>query len=227
MDRHPPSDNAFAHIRETLGDEAADTIINALGGTEWRIPSVAALSDDHMLVRHLGWPLAEAVCTEMVGEQIIIPLGGRKASYSRKELVEAIERGLSRNEMAMHFGISTRQLRRRLGKCGLSGQNNRTHHRRGRKTNTPQAIAIRDRIICDLIDGRISDTLASVKLGLPIVTIRDLARRYRKFRTTDPAAEARARADASPAASNGGLTGGDASGTAPTPQKAKRQPVAA
>ncbi|MGU3398145.1 hypothetical protein ACLBWS_00110 [Brucellaceae bacterium D45D] len=116
---NPDSDSAL--MIELLGEELFDRIRDAFGGMEISIPYLRTLSDSHILVKRLGWDDARSFCENFNGGRIYIPQK-EKSSWTRDQyIINAINRGIPRNEIAQALGISTRALRRVTSSLGLSG----------------------------------------------------------------------------------------------------------
>lgn len=224
---HFKPDSQSEYVIDVLGADFARKLALHFGGVELWVPRDAP--DEHEIVVALGREDADRLTHYFGGEKIYIPLttlrardGGTIGEDPRVAFIrECSGLGLARHQIALRLGISIRQLRRIIGKHGISEICSRQPARNGMAASV---IERRDEIAAKVIGGELTPGKAARMLGLSAGSVNALALKFRRFGTTDPAA---ARKTGAPAVSNGGLTALDAASPSPTPQTIQRAPVAA
>ena len=88
-------------VVEVIGYTAFTNLIEALGGTEFRVPS----EPTPMVIQLLGRESAEALCLELAGFKINIP-NGRTTPSAKAKVCALVEKGLKENEIALAIGCT-------------------------------------------------------------------------------------------------------------------------
>lgn len=118
LSRNPDTDTRM--MIDFLGMETFNIIRSALGGAEIKVPYAKNLTEDHLLVRRLGWDVAQELCEAFPSSLIYVPKGDQLNQERDAYIVEAVKAGIPRNEIALNLNISTRWLRHLLGKLDLA-----------------------------------------------------------------------------------------------------------
>ncbi|WP_421398128.1 hypothetical protein [Agrobacterium fabrum] len=191
-------DGVKGHVIDTFGQGFWDRLSAALGGQGLRVPLLeSSLHHGHALVEALGYDDAAAFVEQFSGERIYI---SKQPRLSDKRYVEAFKSGKTNRQIATELGVTDRQVRRILGRNGIS---NHRHERRsiGRPRLDQSEIDRRDRIVRLYLNGSFaSRSDAADRLGVKPTVFSTYVQDYRRK-------TAIAAATASPAVSNAGLTG--------------------
>ncbi|KPU83933.1 hypothetical protein JI58_06925 [Marinosulfonomonas sp. PRT-SC04] len=108
-------------LAQTLGQGIALLLIEHFGGFELRVPK--EMREDHDIAKRIGYDNACALSKYAGGGRLYIPCQPPTAKLKRDQIiVQMIEAGKTRPEIARHLGMSTRNLQRIITKLGLSGQ---------------------------------------------------------------------------------------------------------
>ncbi|WP_137128904.1 hypothetical protein [Rhizobium sp. FY34] len=106
---------------ELLGIETFNAVRAGLGGAEIAVPKTSVLTEDHLIVRRLGWEVATQLCDEFASSKMYIPKRDPGNQERDEYITNAIMAGVPRNEIALNLNLSASYLRRLILKLGLSG----------------------------------------------------------------------------------------------------------
>ena len=119
--------SSIEQLADAISIELAKKLVRHYPGIELRLPLKIKHSSHH-LIRNLGRDDAEALCKYAGEDTISVP---RTMPFSLKFnhnidrddfIRQMVVDGLCRREMALHLGVSQRQVRRLISKLGLSGE---------------------------------------------------------------------------------------------------------
>ena len=217
---YSPQETTAELVRDVMGVEFWQRLVTACGGLEFNLPTIKALHDNHILVRQLGRDNAERLCRELSGLHIDVPKQADRAKHAEKRerlIRQRINEGKSRAEIAGELEISMRQLRRITAKLDLAGVSY-VSGQSGERLS-PFEIKARDRIIDELVAGKITLRKAALELELEPATIAALKQNYLKLAGQQANGPLQKPGNAISRDSNGGLTGVEASLRYPGHQK--------
>lgn len=117
----PDPDTETRTMLDALGPETFEAVCRAFGGLDISVPRQEYLSDEHVLVKRLGWEMERELCGNFPGEGLYIPKRDPGIHERYAYITEAVMTGVQRNEIATTLNLSTSYVRRLVKKLGLSG----------------------------------------------------------------------------------------------------------
>lgn len=106
---------AFNELAAHLGESDALEVCRRLGGAELYIPRPDSLSDDHLIVKRLGRPLALRLAEFVRGEKISLPRAQPQQWQRRNRAIRiAFDAGATHSELALQYGVTSRRIRQIL-----------------------------------------------------------------------------------------------------------------
>lgn len=104
----------FSALAEVIGQEAALSLSQQLGGTEWYIG--ADIPEAHPITQIIGQVRARALAERMAGVDLGIPQNPRTRTERNAEIVRRVAAGETTREIALALGLSQRMIRYVLSK---------------------------------------------------------------------------------------------------------------
>ena len=101
-------------LKETIGGAAVMNLLAAKGGRTVYIPYTASLTDDHWLVKAIGFEAASKMTEQYTTETLCLPLGPEKGLRvtTHKKVIEMALAGASVSAIAYELGIHSTTVRR-------------------------------------------------------------------------------------------------------------------
>jgi hypothetical protein len=107
-------DSTLASLARLIGEDKTRLLLYKRGGEQVYIPARESLGPEHWLVQAVGEDAAGALADALRGTSVVLPLGmAGLRNQSWAMLDEAIESGLSTNQIVRKTGLSTRTASRR------------------------------------------------------------------------------------------------------------------
>ena len=102
------------NLREAIGGAAVMNLLAAKGGLTVYIPYTASLTEEHWLVKAIGFEAACKMTEHYATDTLQLPLGPEKGlrAATHKKVLEMALAGASANAISLEIGISTATVRR-------------------------------------------------------------------------------------------------------------------
>lgn len=103
---------AFTRLTEIIGQQATFRLMQLHGGTRIYIPEARHCGERHYLAVAIGHDQLLALAREFGGDRVEVPVGLYAVKKARNaEILERHRDGATQSELALHFGITERQVR--------------------------------------------------------------------------------------------------------------------
>lgn len=104
----------WQEIRELIGQEATETLLQERGGTRVYVPKQVLL--EHPLTESIGWLPMHALVARFSGDYVDLPLNASlKRRLRNREILRLYDNGKSVRTIAMQFQTTERNVYRILG----------------------------------------------------------------------------------------------------------------